>query len=675
MKIQTKTILIITGMCLLIIAGVGLISQTLVLDGFARLEEKHLDDTLDQTVRAIHHDQQFMLKTAHDWAVWDDSYSYIQGFYPDYPAVNLYDDIFEYLNLDIIIYTRLDGTVIYGKGLDSETGEQIEIPPEIFTIHHIFIESGEGKLIDTVQTERGPALIAVKPILMSSGEGPMMGTLLFARFIDDDFIEGISEQIGVPIRIGTDLAPDGAQIITISDDGLEITGTRILTDSEGEPILTLSITLHRDIYEQGVRSLQSVLAFIVIFSLVTSIILYILVNHFIVSRIHLLNSEVEEITQHPNAGGTVQVSGHDELAFLAGSVNRMLHSIEADQEKIRESEARFRSFVSLAPVGIVILDRNWKLIYASSKFVELFGYTKDDVPDLDTWWTHSLPDEIVRAGIRKEWDSARLDAGEPPSEMRPLYYQVTTRDLRVLHIEMRVASTEDLNIIVFSDITERKHAEEAFHIANKKLKILSSITRHDILNQIMVLQGYLELAAEMGGDETQAEYLGKVRGAAAAIHRQIGFTRTYEDLGVEEPQWLSVSGALSGMRGGPLPIQYECATYQILADPMLEKVFANLMDNTIRYAEGATRVQIHCEEQDGNLLISFEDDGPGVPDDQKERIFERGVGKNTGFGLFLSREILAITGIAIRETGVYGKGARFEMLVPVGKWRREDISG
>jgi len=118
-----------------------------------------------------------------------------------------------------------------------------------------------------------------------------------------------------------------------------------------------------------------------------------------------------------------------------------------------------------------------------------------------------------------------------------------------------------------------------------------------------------------------------------------------------------------------LPIRYDCPEVSIYADPMIEKVFSNLMDNTIRHAEGATGVRVRCSKSGSGLMITWEDDGPGVPDDQKERIFERGFGRNTGLGLFLAREILGITGIAIAETGVYGEGARFEMLVPEGGYR------
>ncbi len=68
-------------------------------------------------------------------------------------------------------------------------------------------------------------------------------------------------------------------------------------------------------------------------------------------------------------------------------------------------------------------------------------------------------------------------------------------------------------------------------------------------------------------------------------------------------------------------------------------------------------------------MISVEDDGVGIPEEGKERIFDYGVGSEGGLGLFLVREILAITNMTIRETGTPGKGARFEIHVPPGGYR------
>jgi signal transduction histidine kinase len=64
------------------------------------------------------------------------------------------------------------------------------------------------------------------------------------------------------------------------------------------------------------------------------------------------------------------------------------------------------------------------------------------------------------------------------------------------------------------------------------------------------------------------------------------------------------------------------------------------------------------------IVLFWEDNGTGIPASEKEQIFERGYGTDTGSGLFLVREILGITRIAIKETSEPGKGARFEIIVP-----------
>ena len=98
-------------------------------------------------------------------------------------------------------------------------------------------------------------------------------------------------------------------------------------------------------------------------------------------------------------------------------------------------------------------------------------------------------------------------------------------------------------------------------------------------------------------------------------------------------------------------------------------MFYNLVDNAIRYGEKITTIKFYNLITDNGLSLICEDDGVGIPGDQKENIFERGIGKNTGMGLFLTREILLITGITIEENGQPGHGARFEIIIPNGMFR------
>jgi PAS domain S-box-containing protein len=223
-------------------------------------------------------------------------------------------------------------------------------------------------------------------------------------------------------------------------------------------------------------------------------------------------------------------------------------------------------------------------------------------------------------------------------------------------------------------VTGRKQVEEAFKEANKKLNLLSSITRHDINNQLAVLMGYLRLLQKKIPDSAFTDYFTHMADASLRISSMIQFTKTYENIGVNAPVWQDVpslveTAAMNVALGqiqlvNDLPLGAE-----MFGDQLIVKVFYNLMDNAARYGKKITTIRFSVEKSGDDQVIVCEDDGEGIRADEKEKIFDRGFGKNTGLGLFLAREILDITGITIHETGEPGKGARFEMTVQKGMWR------
>jgi signal transduction histidine kinase len=217
-------------------------------------------------------------------------------------------------------------------------------------------------------------------------------------------------------------------------------------------------------------------------------------------------------------------------------------------------------------------------------------------------------------------------------------------------------------------------SQSAFETANKKLNLLSSITRHDIRNQVMGLMGFIELAKMKTTDPDLLHYIEREETAAQNIQRQIEFTKSYEDIGIRAPQWQDIGIRVRALQTlippGEIAVSVAIGGLEVFADPLLEKVFENLLDNSRRHGERIRHISFSSVQYGpDDIAIVYEDDGVGVHEADKERIFEKGFGKNTGLGLFLTREILAITGLAIKENGVYGKGARFEILVPKGKYR------
>ncbi|MDD3977522.1 MAG: HAMP domain-containing sensor histidine kinase, partial [Methanomicrobium sp.] len=236
-----------------------------------------------------------------------------------------------------------------------------------------------------------------------------------------------------------------------------------------------------------------------------------------------------------------------------------------------------------------------------------------------------------------------------------------------------IFSGEKLILCICRDITSWKNSERALISVNKKLNLLSYITCHDISNKTNGLEIFISLLDENQLNSDMRPYLDEAKKAVHSIMHQIEFTREYEKVGVKEPLWISLEKITEGLFDANVCLNFNCKGVYIYADAMLEKVFYNLFDNTLRHAKRAAVVDINCRKTDeSNLVIIWEDNGPGIEDSKKEEIFKRGYGKNTGFGLFLAREILDITKITICETGVFGEGARFEMSVPMGGYKIKD---
>jgi PAS domain S-box-containing protein len=342
------------------------------------------------------------------------------------------------------------------------------------------------------------------------------------------------------------------------------------------------------------------------------------------------------------------------------------------EKTLQESEERYRNVVEdqteficrFLPDGIHIFVNDAYCRYFDKKREEIIGHRFKPV-------LHPEDREIVARHIA----SITPDHPVMDIDQRIIMPDGSTRwqrwsDRAIFDPNGRVVEYQSVG----RDITDTKGAEEALRQANNKLTLLSSITRHDINNQITVLMGYLTLLEQKQPDPINTEYFLRVSNAAKRISAMIKFTKEYEEIGVHAPTWQDcrtlVDTAAKQAPLGKVMLKNDLfAGAEVFADPLVVKVFYNLMDNAVRYGGKITTIRFSVLETGDDQVIVCEDDGDGIVAAEKERIFERGFGKNTGMGLALSREILSITGITITETGEPGRGARFEITVPKGVYR------
>jgi PAS domain S-box-containing protein len=327
----------------------------------------------------------------------------------------------------------------------------------------------------------------------------------------------------------------------------------------------------------------------------------------------------------------------------------------------------FKSIVRSTRNSVYLLDKDCRYLYLNPSHIQRLGLLPDNYVGTPYSAVHDKENtRIMESRIRE----VLADGKEIIDE----YSKGGRWFARHFSPFRESESGEILAITVIStEITPMKKAEEALLLSNKKLMLLSEITRHDILNMLMALSGSLEMMKRKNTNQSLEKYIDISSKAVDKINEQIKFTRDYQEIGMKEPKWHDLRNSIlkstDTINPAGIPIETDIWDVKVLADPLLDKVFHNLTENALKYGKKLTWIRFSAAEVNGELVIICEDNGKGIPDGQKENIFTRKYFTHTGFGLHLSREILAITGITIRETGVVGNGARFEIIVPAGAYQ------
>ncbi|MFO7752739.1 MAG: PAS domain S-box protein [Desulfobacteraceae bacterium] len=181
--------------------------------------------------------------------------------------------------------------------------------------------------------------------------------------------------------------------------------------------------------------------------------------------------------------------------LVVGATYLIVSGLKKAESSLRESEERFRLFAELAPIGIILSDRQENTLYVSPKFTELFGYTISDIPSVNQWWSLAYPDEELGNRVRREWKTAIDQAMKSRHEIKPMEFPMTCKDGTVRQIEFRIRATDDLNVIVFSDVTERKKAEEKLHRDRRFLNQLMETS--PVAITVVNREGQLKMANAM----------------------------------------------------------------------------------------------------------------------------------------------------------------------------------
>ena len=345
-------------------------------------------------------------------------------------------------------------------------------------------------------------------------------------------------------------------------------------------------------------------------------------------------------------------------------LERQIREYKKIEKALLESEEKYRALVDNITEVIFTINDHGVITYISPAITHISGFSVEEllgrrIAD----YVHS--DDLV--SFTKGLDKSKS------GDVSPFEFRFITNGsgLRWVHASgkpVQHPGAPDGYQGMITDIHEQKRAEETLRNANKQIVLLNSITRHDILNGITKLLSYLDIAKRLTKDAKQLELLDKEKEITNTIQRQITFTRDYQNIGIRPPQWKDIGtcirAAAADVNLGEITLSVTITDTEIFADDLIEKVFYNLMENAVQHGEKVKTITFLIKKRGKSTVLFCEDDGKGIAKEEKELIFEHSRGGRINYGLFFSREVLAITGLTIKETGTAGSGARFEITIP-----------
>jgi PAS domain S-box-containing protein len=321
--------------------------------------------------------------------------------------------------------------------------------------------------------------------------------------------------------------------------------------------------------------------------------------------------------------------------------------------------------------GLVVIDKDYNVLWANKTLNARMPLNRKCFQTFNNQ-NSVCPDCGVKRVFEENVDSAIHEHLLIDSKGKPFWVEIRAYPIR--ENDGKISAVIELAF----PINERKKIEKQIleqqaklGTVNEKLQVVGSLARHDVANKLTVIRSYSYLLKKQLKDRPDLQkFVDAIELSVEQSNKIFEFSRLYEKIGAEETSEIAVAQSLNQaialIPNMDVKVVSHLNGLKVLADSMLRQLFYTLIDNSLKHGKTVTRIEVSSIEEPNQTRLIYQDNGMGIPSKDKEKIFEVGyrTGDGSGLGLKLAKRLVETYGWSIKETGVYGKGARFELTIP-----------
>lgn len=362
---------------------------------------------------------------------------------------------------------------------------------------------------------------------------------------------------------------------------------------------------------------------------------------------------------------------------------------------LHDSEQNFRELFLQSPVPMMLNNISGVIEAVNNRFVEVFGYTHDDIPDVDSWWEMAFPDATYRAEIYAVWRHVREIGSPDKSPISPLEVLFTRKDGEQRTVLISGVFIRDYLLITLDDISERRLLEaelqsdkfRAENASRSKSRFLAAAS-HDLRQPAHALGMFVARLAELPNEPEARHLIGRMEESVHAMQDMLnGFfdiSRLDDDSIPPKLVACQIAAVFEQLRNNftraaaekGLRLRFRPSGAWVQSDPaLLQRILLNLVSNAVRYTQQGT-ILVACRptSEGKHARIEVWDSGEGIAAQHHKEIFneffqvgnpQRDRANGLGVGLSIVDRACRQLNHPLSLRSSPGYGTRFSLLVPV----------